>query len=103
MARIKTNNMGGALGIGFSMVIGYLGLGHFFRHSLFVIDSSFGLRNSSFAVFLLPTCLFPTCLFPSVLVFLACPIGGRFWLTKVGGYDFADSFEHTSGYRRHWL
>ena len=38
-------------GIGHSMVIGHLGLGHFFRHSLFVIDSSFGLRNSSFAVF----------------------------------------------------
>jgi len=30
------------------MVIGYLGLGHFFRYLAFVIDSAFGLRYSSF-------------------------------------------------------
>jgi len=50
MARKETNDTGGALVIGFSMVIGYLGLGHFFRHLAFVIDSAFGLRYSSFDV-----------------------------------------------------
>ena len=39
------------------MVIGHLGIG-FFHYSEFVIDSSFGFRNSSFAVFLIAYCLF---------------------------------------------
>ena len=56
-------------GIGHSMVIGYLGLGHFFRNSLFDIDSSFGFRNSSFAVFsiaYLPIAYLPIAYLPNM-------------------------------------
>ena len=53
-----------ALGIGHSMVIGYLVIGHWsfsvIHHSEFVIDSSFGFRNSEFAIS--PICLFAYCL-----------------------------------------
>jgi len=58
--------------------LGIWSLGIFFRHSLFVIDSTFGLRN---LLFLFPTCLLaylpiaylPTCLFPIAYLPIAYP------------------------------
>ena len=89
------------LGVGHSMGIGYWSFnghwvfGHwvFFPHSDFEIDSSFGFRNSTFAVFpYLPIPYFPIACFIKLLLLsgsgrLVCLAGLRSVVDPIGNVE----------------